>query len=136
MRALRDREGLTQADLAIKLGWEQPDLSKIERGLVEMTVERQRRAAKFFGVSQDIISGDSPLNEVKPDAAKEAKSFIHRVGRIYAEVTHNTPTTPMLASQIIGEAASQEELAWQDGSSLSDESIKSIILALCGQYKP
>ena len=53
IRALREKAGLTQAELANKVGVEQTMITYIERGVKRPSVELFIRIADYFGVSTD-----------------------------------------------------------------------------------
>lgn len=55
---LRKREGLTQKELAAKTGIDQAEISRLERGSSNPTLETlQRLAAAFQGVSLGFVEG-------------------------------------------------------------------------------
>jgi len=57
LKAIRKAKGLTQEELANKLGIKVAAYSKLERGLIQLTVDRLITIAQLFDVSpQDIIS--------------------------------------------------------------------------------
>jgi transcriptional regulator with XRE-family HTH domain len=57
--ALREDEGLTQGDLAAKLGITQSVLSRMERGASTLSIDQVRLVADALGVGPDRIVGDA-----------------------------------------------------------------------------
>jgi transcriptional regulator with XRE-family HTH domain len=60
--------GLSQKILAEQIGWNQEDVSRIETGRVQITVEKLRQAAAFFDVLSSVILGEIPLANTKAAA--------------------------------------------------------------------
>ena len=52
VKSVRKERGLSQEALAYRVGLEQTDISKIERGRDRPTVERARRIAVALGLSE------------------------------------------------------------------------------------
>jgi transcriptional regulator with XRE-family HTH domain len=65
IRTLREMRGLSQKTLAEQIGWNQEDVSRIETGRVQITVEKLRQAAAFFDVLSSVILGEIPLANTK-----------------------------------------------------------------------
>lgn len=57
IRQLRKEKGLTQLQIQMKIGIDQSDYSKIERGLRYPTIEQLISMAKIFDTSIDFIVG-------------------------------------------------------------------------------
>ena len=57
LRDLREGSGLTQTELAIKIGISQRKVSHLERGDIEPNMEDLRRFCAFFRVSADYLLG-------------------------------------------------------------------------------
>lgn len=55
VRAIRVFNGLTQKELAEKLGMSQPHLCDIENGRRRVTEDMRKRLAMMFGVSDELI---------------------------------------------------------------------------------
>jgi transcriptional regulator with XRE-family HTH domain len=62
---LRNQKGLSQGELAEKMGMSQQTISKYERGLLEPALETLNFLADFFNVSVDYLLGRSD----QPDTA-------------------------------------------------------------------
>lgn len=77
IRALRAEQGITQTELAEKLGVTFQQVQKYEKGINRMSVERLRDTAKVFGVSFADM-----LEEETPEAP--SGSLIRRVSNAFA----------------------------------------------------
>ena len=64
IKALRTKRGLSQAELAIKLGMSRPSYIAIEQGKRELTMGEFEKLSRIFGVSfEEMESGQSPNYE-------------------------------------------------------------------------
>lgn len=50
LRGLRNREGLTQKELASSIGTNQANISKMERGIREISLKIAKRLSKIFDI--------------------------------------------------------------------------------------
>ena len=63
IKELRDREGMTQKDVAEMIGVSQSTYSTYENGINYLNAERLEKLANIYGVSVDYLLGrDSELN--------------------------------------------------------------------------
>lgn len=60
IKYLREAKGLTQKDVAIKLGLESAAVSKYELNLREPNIEALKKLSEIFGVSTDFLLGLTP----------------------------------------------------------------------------
>ncbi len=60
IKYLREAKGLTQKDVATKLGLESATVSKYELNLREPNIEALKKLSKIFGVSTDFLLGLTP----------------------------------------------------------------------------
>lgn len=79
LRALRDREGISQVDLAKMLGMNQSLLSRYERGEVRMHGALLASLATIFKTSVDQILG---LKEIKDQGLLKDRRFLGRIRQI------------------------------------------------------
>ena len=63
LKELREKELLSQRDLAQSLGVSQQTISRVEEGRGEIPTELAIKAAKFFGISVEDFLGLSEKNE-------------------------------------------------------------------------
>jgi len=68
IKELREEAGLTQFQLAVKVGVTPTTVSAWERGVYEPRASQLRKLAQLFGVAMDEIDTATPLLEGK-DAA-------------------------------------------------------------------
>jgi len=68
IKVLRDARGLTQFDLAVRVGVTPTAVSAWERGQYEPRASQLRKLAEVLGVRMDEIDTESPVREGK-DAA-------------------------------------------------------------------
>lgn len=61
IKPLRELNGMTQDDLANKLGVQYPAVSKWERGLAYPLMDKVIAMAEVFGVSTDVVLGLAPI---------------------------------------------------------------------------
>ena len=57
IKELRDREGMTQKDVAEMIGVSQSTYSTYENGINYLNAERLEKLAKIYGVSVDYLLG-------------------------------------------------------------------------------
>lgn len=62
LKALRKRQGLTQKDVAMKLGMTQGAYQKKECGEMGISVEDIQSLSQFYDVSISEIFGETPIN--------------------------------------------------------------------------
>ena len=60
LKVLRKKAGLTQADVASKLGIDRSTYTKYETGQSEPSFEMVQRLSALFGVSIELLVGGSP----------------------------------------------------------------------------
>lgn len=60
LRILRKREGMTQAEVSVKLGVDRSTYAKYETGQSEPNFETVQILAEMFGVSVDFLIGNAP----------------------------------------------------------------------------
>ena len=68
IKELRESLGITQLELAVKIGVTPTTISAWERGMYEPRASQLRRLAETFSVRMDEIDTESPVSEGK-DAA-------------------------------------------------------------------
>lgn len=61
IRPLREQHGMTQEDLAKRLGVKYPAVSKWERGMAYPSMNTAIEMSKIFQVSLDVILGLAPM---------------------------------------------------------------------------
>lgn len=90
LAAIRKKKGLTQAELADRVGINQPLLSDYERGRLQMSAEMAVRFALALNVSCDVLLGvkDSKINGTKTPSRKIMK----RLDQIQNLSDHNQRT--------------------------------------------
>lgn len=69
LKEIRERTGLTQAEVARQLGISPPVYNRYETGVREPPYETLCRIADFFNVPIDELLGRSPLQEEAPQIA-------------------------------------------------------------------
>ena len=61
IRPLREQHGMTQEDLAKRLGVKYPAVSKWERGMAYPSMNTDIKMAVLFKVSLDVVLGLAPI---------------------------------------------------------------------------
>ena len=61
IRPLREQRGMTQEDLATRLGVKYPAVSKWERGMAYPSMNTVIKMAELFQVSMDVVLGLEPI---------------------------------------------------------------------------
>ncbi len=61
IRPLREQRGMTQEDLANRLGVKYPAVSKWERGMAYPSMNTVIKMAELFQVSMDVVLGLEPI---------------------------------------------------------------------------
>ena len=61
IRPLREQRGMTQEDLANRLGVKHPAVSKWERGMAYPSMNTVIKMAELFQVSLDVVLGLEPI---------------------------------------------------------------------------
>jgi transcriptional regulator with XRE-family HTH domain len=79
IKELRNRRGMSQLELARKLGMDQSLLSRYERGALRLHGSLLASLAKAFRTSTDEILGVKPLRD---DGVLKDRRFLRRVHRI------------------------------------------------------
>ncbi len=80
VRELRASRGLTQAELARKLGMPQPNVSEIERGGRGLTVHQAVRLAKALGVTTDaILQGATEGTAARPGTSLKLRRRLQKI---------------------------------------------------------
>jgi transcriptional regulator with XRE-family HTH domain len=79
LTALRKARGITQVDLAERLGMSQPLLSKYERGELRMHGALVAQIAKLLGASSDQILG---ITSLKVEGPFRDRRFVQRLQKI------------------------------------------------------
>jgi transcriptional regulator with XRE-family HTH domain len=79
LRALRLRQGLTQAELAAKVGVKQPMLSLYERGDVRLTALLAARFVQALGASCDELVG---LKESRENGNLQDRALVRRLQKV------------------------------------------------------
>lgn len=67
IRAMREATGLTIPQAAKRLGTDQGNLSRIERGKQRLMIDMARKMAGLYGVSVDQLVG-GPISDLKKTA--------------------------------------------------------------------
>lgn len=75
---LRKKRGYTQIRMQLKVGIDQSDYSKIERGLNHMSFEQCKRLALALNTSMDYLAGLTDQEEPYP-RSKSAKELAKNV---------------------------------------------------------
>ena len=78
IKDLRKEHGLTQAELANKLGYDRSSISKIEKGLVDLSVDKVKEFAKILQCTPEYLMGWDTRE-------------MNGVGKSLEELTHNNP---------------------------------------------
>jgi len=73
VRACRERAGLTQAQLALRLGWQQASVSEVEADRRGVTVERLGKIAAALGQPMVITMGKARLEVAEPARAERSE---------------------------------------------------------------
>ncbi len=69
LRAMREMRGLTQSQLAEKVGIPSTSISHLESGSRKPSFDNLRRLAKFFDISTDYLIGNvDSIDDYAPDA--------------------------------------------------------------------
>ncbi len=79
LKELRLRQGMTQAQVAERVGLNQPLISQYERGDVRLHGALVARLAKALGASADEVLG---LQRTHNEAPSKDRRFIHRLRQI------------------------------------------------------
>lgn len=61
IKQLREQHGMTQEDLAKRLGVKYPAVSKWERGMAYPSMNTVIKMAELFQVSMDVVLGLAPI---------------------------------------------------------------------------
>lgn len=61
IKQLREQHGMTQEDLATRLGVKCPAVSKWERGMAYPSMNTVIKMAELFQVSMDVVLGLAPI---------------------------------------------------------------------------
>ena len=61
IRPLREQHGMTQEDLAKRMGVKYPAVSKWERGMAYPSMNTVIKMAELFQVSMDVVLGLAPI---------------------------------------------------------------------------
>jgi transcriptional regulator with XRE-family HTH domain len=96
LRTLRERAGLTQADLAKALGTKQANISNTERGIGGITVRRLARLSQVLRASPNEILGDPQFGENLSTATTNASW-----GRRFRKISSLSPKKRDALAQII-----------------------------------
>jgi len=59
IKAFRSLQGISQIELAAKLGCSQSRISKVESGIISLPKKDVPKIAEVLGVNPDLLSGDS-----------------------------------------------------------------------------
>ena len=81
---LRKEAGITQVELAKKLGLTQSIVSRFEKGQRRMYDDMIAATAKILGVTPNDILGVGPCKPIKPDEARLSKKMVQRLKLIEA----------------------------------------------------
>ncbi len=81
---LRKEAGVTQVELAHKLGLTQSIVSRFEQGQRRMYDDMIAATAKILGVTPNDILGVGPRKPIKPDEASLSKKMVQRLKLIEA----------------------------------------------------
>ena len=65
IKRLRNEKGISQKEMANRLGFAQSNYNKIEKGIVELTVNRLYEIAEILGVSIFQILLENPSNSIE-----------------------------------------------------------------------
>lgn len=82
VRALREKQGLTQVALARSLGIPQSNISEMERGVRGLTVHQVVKLAKALKVSTDAILLANGKQEYKPATSLKLIRRLQRIERL------------------------------------------------------
>lgn len=78
LRALRERRGVTPADVSGATGISPSPLSRIETGQRKPTLEVVLQPAKEYGISLDELAGTTPATAAEPPARHRTASATTR----------------------------------------------------------
>ena len=73
-KILRAKKHLTQTGISMRIGIDQSDYSKIERGIKEPTYYQCKQLAKLFGTSMDYLAELTDEERPYPRSQKETRS--------------------------------------------------------------
>jgi transcriptional regulator with XRE-family HTH domain len=76
---LRKDAGITQAELARRLGLAQSLISRFEKGQRRMYDDMIVATAKILGVTPNDILGVGPCKPIKPEEASLTRKMVHRL---------------------------------------------------------
>lgn len=79
VEAFRKQSGITQVDMALKLGLAQTMVSRLERGEARLHGELIIRFAKIFGISSDELLGIKTKSDTE---IMVPRRWVKRIGRI------------------------------------------------------
>ena len=68
LRELRKAKGYTQLQVQMKIGIDQSEYSKIERGVLNLSFQNCQLLAVLFGTSMDYLAGLTDVKEPYPRA--------------------------------------------------------------------
>ena len=72
LRLARENSGLTQGQVAEKVGWHRPTVSEIEAGRRRLSADEATRLARLYGVSVSWLLGQEDGSDVVSDRARLA----------------------------------------------------------------
>lgn len=73
IKNLRIEKGISQKEMAVKLGFGHSNYNKIENGLIELTVSKLYEVANILGVSVSVILGNDEAENLKIEIEKRDK---------------------------------------------------------------
>ncbi len=78
LKRLRNEKGISQKQMADRLGFAQSNYNKIEKGIVELTVNRLYEIAEILGVSIFQILLENPIESIEETIVSEIQKSKER----------------------------------------------------------
>jgi len=82
LRALRKERGMTQSELAERVGIQQSDLSRMEKGEYRVSINNLFKLLKVFGLQLAEFFGEQPLASASAPLSQEDMVLLHIVRQL------------------------------------------------------
>lgn len=102
IKSLRVEKGISQKEIADRLGFGQSNYNKIENGITELSVSKMLEIAEILGVSVSVILGDNEVQILKNEILKRDKliSFLTLLSTEFANGI-NTEDNPKRFQELV-----------------------------------